>query len=299
MYDSEQDEGEQPGIRITVIGDDKPKRIDLSAMTTEAMIEQQCRDDARRKGVPRKHYDRHWQPQHKKGEPIDKDSDAYQAAAQAAVRGLPLVSTMHWLEVQMFDNGPSAGRHAHTQYVLKFTGSSAAAGALISEDRRALSVTRHCFLATKKNFIRNLKRKKEKHALLPTCWATVERILVLAEDPLVEGQPEPLYGSLTMKMHGEGTVRSLGQFAGVQWVMNEGEWRPIIALVQYCHRTKVEDHAGLLLGLPPVIKPGRKATACRWYGRLESEEFTRLMERAKDRDADLREKLARMRRPAA
>ena len=50
------------------------------------------------------------------------------------------------------------------------------------------------------------------------------------------------------------------------------------------------DRAGIPLGPPPVIKPGRKATACKWYARQESAEFTRLVARACDPLTPLRDR---------
>src|SRR5215213_8694620 len=227
MFDDDTD-GDDQRPRYTIWRDDEARqKIDLSQFTTEAMLAEQLRTDAQKKGVPFRHYDPNFKPRHHKGVKLDKDSDEHRGAAEAAVRGLPLWSSMTWCETQLFDNGPSEGRHAHTRFVLKFTATSAAAGALVNEDRRALSVTRHCYLSTPKNFLRNLKRKKAQHALTQAEWDVVGVLMEnVAATEAVEGQPSPLVGALSCKLHGEGTLRSVGQFAMLSWEMREGEWRP-------------------------------------------------------------------------
>jgi hypothetical protein len=45
------------------------------------------------------------------------------------------------------------------------------------------------------------------------------------------------------------------------------------------------------LGPPPQIKPGRKATACRWYGRHESAAFRALVN---DPEAEARARVRAM-----
>src|SRR5690348_8476856 len=103
MSHSKWDDGGMPRIRIqpregTV---PFPSTPDLDALTTEALLEQTMRADAQRKGVPRRHYDPNWQPKRRKGEAIDKDSDEYRKASEAAVKGLPAVPDLTWLEVQL------------------------------------------------------------------------------------------------------------------------------------------------------------------------------------------------------
>src|SRR3954471_12897891 len=153
MFDDDTRDDQRP--LFTIWRDDSPRqKIDLHALTTEALMAETMKADAQKRGVPLRHYDPNWKPKHEKGQPLDKDSEEHRKAAEAAVKGLPPVGDLTWLEVQLFDNGPAEGRHAHTRYVLKFTGTSAAAGALVNADKRALSTTRHCFLSTPKNFVR-------------------------------------------------------------------------------------------------------------------------------------------------
>jgi hypothetical protein len=222
---------------ITVEGETPRRRIDLSGMTTEAMLHEQMRDTAQRKGVPLKHFDPNWRPKRQKGEKIDRDSEAHQQAVKACMRGLPPFSEITWSEIQLFDNGPGDGRSNHVQYRLKFTATSAAAGALIAPgtDKRALSADQYCSLATAKRFRANMLRKKERHALTPEEWGLVDKMkaevgTVVADMP---GSPEPLFGALFFPLHGEGILRTPGQFASVIWIPSGGEWAPVVALYQY------------------------------------------------------------------
>jgi hypothetical protein len=289
MSHSERDDGETPRIRLRHCEGTVPllRGTDLDAMTTEAMLEQAMRADAQRKGVPRKHYDPDWQPKHEKGQPLDKDSGEYRVASEAAVKGLPPVNSLTWMEVQCFDNGPGTGKHAHTQFVLKLTGTTAAAGALMTEDKRSLSTTRHCYLSTPKNFVRNLKRKKAQHALSAEEWTLVTAMMEEIED-----RPDALIGALSCKFHGEGTVRSNGQFASVTWK----DGFPVMTLYQHFHRTGEVDGIRLALGTPPNIKAGRKPTACKWYGKKYSEDFKKLLDA--DPQQALREKMAKWKKAA-
>ena len=140
--------------------------------------------------------------------------------------------------------------------------------------------------------------QKAQHALSAEDWGLVEEMLRLTALEPREGRPETLYGALSCKLHGEGTVRSAGQFATVVWTDEPIDglppvagWRPVVFLFQYFRGLDGRiDRAAIALAPPPVIKPGRKATACKWYARQESPEFTRLVARACDPLTPLRDR---------
>jgi hypothetical protein len=138
----------------------------------------------------------------------------------------------------------------------------------------------------------------DRHGLSDSCWGVVNRLLAAMDTPQADGQPDTLYGPLSQKLHGEGTVRSNGQFAAVEWLMADSIWCPAVVLFQHDRHAGVDDQMALLLGPPPVIKEGRKAMACRWYGRQENEEFARLMARKADPQTVLKEKMQAWREAA-
>jgi hypothetical protein len=274
---------------ITTVGEDRSPKIDLDAFTTEAQLDGMMAEEARKKGVPKKHFDPNWQPKRKKGDKLDKEAEDYLRAAEAAVRGLPLISCTTWMEVQAFDNGPANGRRAHTQYVLKLTGTAAAAGALMAKDadKRSLSTTRYSFLSTPKIFVRNLRRKKDRHALADFEWTLANSMVEFAAD-----RPDALLGALSCKFYGEGTSRSIGQFACMTWGEDA---QPVVMLCQQPRGGEVEA-IQIELGHPPKMQPDRKPTACRWYASRYSAEFRKLLDA--DPQQALRDKMTSWRKSA-
>jgi hypothetical protein len=292
-YDPPAEAEDDGRIRITVIGEG-PAKIDLSAFTTEGMLAttlaagDQIKDAARKKGVPAKHYDPKWKPKRRKGDPLDRDGVEHQSRVAAVIAGLPAFSSLSWLECQLFDNGPANGRHAHTRFRLKLTGTSAAPGALIGVDKRAVSRTFYASLSSPKQFRANCLRKKDKHALSSEDWQIIDVMKVaLGQLPAREDRPESLMGHLSVKLHGEGTLRVPGQFATLTWDDAGGiGWQPQMTLFQFFrHQDGQTDVGEVLLAPPPQIKPGRKATACAWYGRHESDAFRSLMSQGQNPSA--------------
>jgi hypothetical protein len=286
------------GLRITKWGDTSPAKpkIDLDAFTTEAMLDRMSdrssdldtkraiREEARRRGVPLKHFNPDWKPTDKPK--IDKDSDAHQAAALIAVRGIPLIPTITWAECQLFDNGPSDGKHAHTRYVAKITCTSAAPGSLIANGKRSLCRDWYSFFSTPKQFMRNLKRKKPRHALTEAEMETA--VIMAAKMTELDG----FCGTVSSKLHGEGTIRAVRQFIALWWCEEDGEQKPRLFIIQ--ETREGEFHNKIVeLGNPPE-KEGRSAKACRWYARWESEAFSNLMAAATGDNSAVAAKLAAM-----
>jgi hypothetical protein len=202
--------------------------------------------------------------------------------------------------VQCFDNGPAEGRHAHTRYVLKVTWTAAAAGALVGEDKRALSQTRYVRLCVAKAFVKNCRRKAERHALDAAEHATVARLVALmAQITAVapEGAPEPLIGAPFTRLRGEGVLRTPRNFALMSWqpTAEGGGFLPVVLLVARGRGESADHELVVELGVPSGTNQDgsrRKATASAYYGAWKSPEYERLLS-AKP-DEVLRENLARM-----
>lgn len=185
---------------------------------------------------------------------VDKDSDQYEREFRAGRAGLPPFPSWTYGEVQLFHN--ATPKRCQTRYTLKVGATTEGDfDRLRAATRRHFCVTRWAALSEPTRFVRNLAPSRKRH---DTQLSEAERAVV---DDLVtcarrlnagraEHQPSTLLGLISVRHHGSGTIRSVGQFALVAWLASGAAWMPVVFLTHpdaddaslHLEATRLADH---------------------------------------------------------
>jgi hypothetical protein len=215
-----------------------------------------------RPGEPR------WTP-YEKGVPLNRKSPRYLADLANARRGIPRHDKLTWMQAQLWDNGEDA----KTRYKVRLEYTDQPAEVCTREGKRAVMKVRHAPFSSRKQFIRNLKRKK-KPKVLEFEWAFLNLLFAemdgVDEQSAEQGLPPAMFGMVQCVF--DGTCTYEGQYCFLIWAKTlDGVLLPIVGVTQHAF--------GALPGLeliPISLKqakqtPGRSSKASDFVGSYYSD----------------------------
>jgi hypothetical protein len=210
-----------------------------------------------RPGEPR------WTP-YQPGVPLDRKSPRYLADLENFKRGIPRHEALTWMQVQLWDNGEDA----KTRYKVRLEFTDQPAEVCTRAGKRAVMKVRHAPFSSRKQFIRNLKRKKKpkvmefEWAFLNLLFAEMDRV---DEQSAEQGLPPAMFGMVQTVFDGTRTYE--GQYCVLIWSRGaDGAEVPIIAITQHQFGA-IPGVEVLGVALKPAKKtPGRSSKASDFVG---------------------------------
>jgi hypothetical protein len=210
-----------------------------------------------RPGEPR------WTP-YEKGVPLDRKSPRYIADLENAKMGIPRQEKLTWMQAQLWDNGEDA----KTRYKVRLEYTDQPAEVCTPKGKRAVMKVRHAPFSSRKQFIRNLKRKKKpkvlefEWAFLNLLFAQMDRV---DEQSSEQGLPPAMFGMVQCVFDGTRTYER--QYCVLIWSRDaDGIEVPIVATTQHQFGA-IPGVEVLGVALKPTKKtPGRSSKASDYVG---------------------------------
>ncbi|RVT89285.1 hypothetical protein EOD42_25420 [Rhodovarius crocodyli] len=145
----------------------------------------------------------------------------------AILTGLPALTSITWLQAQLWDNGVGARGGPRWNLKVKWT---TIRPELI--DRGRIASVRYAGLSTIDQWRDATKRRRNTKAWETAFCKHTVKVLREIDRARPAGSPEVRVGSISYRYSGHGTIVYPGQVAVLSWDHRDGEWLPCIGLYQ-------------------------------------------------------------------